>query len=222
MLDRETNPIDEYVRSLRTRLHGPVRLLDDLLAEARDGLWDAAADHRDAGLEPRLAQRRAVAEFGPVRPIAAAYQTEIAARSARTLAMRTLGCALVLLAGGDLVWRGSPWAGTPPPSGYQLVSMGVSGLWLSTAVLALACAGALAWTARRPAAGGGWLARVTGYGLAAALTATLLCGLLLWAWSLRLWPAALAWPPMLVGMLVLTAGYGWLASGVRNCLRAAR
>ncbi|MFB9235152.1 permease prefix domain 1-containing protein [Plantactinospora siamensis] len=219
---REMSLIDDYVHSLRGRLRGPARLKDDLLTEVRDGLTDAAEAHLDAGRSPVEAQRYALREFGPVRRIAGAYQAEIAARSARTLALRTVGMAAVLLAGGDLVWRGSPWTGTAPPSGYHLISRGTNWIWLATAVLALVCVGALSRAARRPSGGPAWLARAAGFGLAAALAVTVVFGMVLWIWSLLLWPAALSWPPMLIGMALLSAGYAWLAGGVRSCLLATR
>ncbi|MFC7483449.1 permease prefix domain 1-containing protein [Luedemannella flava] len=71
--------IDEYVAGLGRRLVGPARLKAELLAEARDGLVDAAETAAGRGLDAPAAQRHAVAEFGTYTQVAPAYQVELAA-----------------------------------------------------------------------------------------------------------------------------------------------
>lgn len=118
--------IDDYVSALDRRLRGPDHVKGDLLAEARDSLDDAAAAHRDRGLPDEAAQRRAVAEFGPVAAVARDYQGLLGlAHGARTL--RTLMLVLPL---AHLIWELNRafWIGAwqdfdaPPPPWYLLVA----------------------------------------------------------------------------------------------------
>lgn len=92
--------IDGYLSELGSRLRGPAPVRADLLSEARDGLVDAAEGYRAAGLSEPAAQRRAVADFGPVAVVARAYQGELAVAHA----VRTLRVLLLVIALGDLVW----------------------------------------------------------------------------------------------------------------------
>ncbi|GGM42920.1 hypothetical protein GCM10012275_12320 [Longimycelium tulufanense] len=70
--------IDRYLLTLDARLRGPATVRRDLLAEARDGLHDAAESYRAAGLPAGEAERRAVTDFGPIGRIARDYQAELA------------------------------------------------------------------------------------------------------------------------------------------------
>ncbi len=118
--------IDEYVTALDRRLRGPGHVKDDLLAEARDGLDDAARAHRDRGLDEEAAQRRAVAEFGPVTAVARDYQGLLGlahgARTLRTL-MLVLPAVHVIWELNRRFWIGA-WQGfdAPPPSWYLFVA----------------------------------------------------------------------------------------------------
>ncbi|WP_433268596.1 permease prefix domain 1-containing protein [Actinosynnema sp. CS-041913] len=118
--------IDDYLTALDHRLRGPERVKEDLLAEARDSLDDAAEAYRDGGLAPEDAQRRAVAEFGPVSRIARDYQGLLAlAHGARTL--RTL---LVVIPLAHVMWELNRrfWIGAwnsfdaPPPDWYLVIA----------------------------------------------------------------------------------------------------
>ncbi|MFC7548304.1 permease prefix domain 1-containing protein [Plantactinospora sp. GCM10030261] len=222
MLEPGATLIDEYVRDLDGHLRGPARLKIDLLTEVRDGLTDAAEGYQADGLSTDEAQRHALAEFGAAGRLAGEYQTEITARSVRTLAVRTLAVAAVLISTGDLTWRGSPWSATPPPAGYQLVSAAVNWLWVAALVSAVTSIGILAWLARRGPDESAWPVRLAGTGLTVALAATLVNTAVLWVWSVRLWDGALLWPPMLIGLVALVVAYGWLGSGVRNYLVGVR
>ncbi|KZB82353.1 permease prefix domain 1-containing protein [Amycolatopsis regifaucium] len=72
--------IEPYLSELASGLSGPARAKADLLTEARDGLHDAAEAYREGGVEAAEAERRAVADFGPVDLIARAYQAELGLR----------------------------------------------------------------------------------------------------------------------------------------------
>ena len=118
--------IDEYVTALDRRLRGPDPVKDDLLAEARDSLHDAAAAHRDRGLGEEAAQRRAVAEFGPVATIAREYQGLLGlAYGARTLrsVMLVVPLAYVMWELNRMFWIGR-WNDfdAPPPDWYLAIA----------------------------------------------------------------------------------------------------
>ncbi|ODU17617.1 MAG: hypothetical protein ABT15_03065 [Pseudonocardia sp. SCN 73-27] len=80
------DPVDAHVDALGAMLRGPARLRASMLAEARDGLEDAAESLCGTGVEPREARSRAVADFGAVDEIAPRYQEELAAAQSRRTA----------------------------------------------------------------------------------------------------------------------------------------
>ncbi|MFI9641991.1 permease prefix domain 1-containing protein [Micromonospora sp. NPDC051925] len=214
--------IDERLRDLASRLHGPARLKTDLIREVRDALDDAAEAYRDGGLPVREAERRAVADFGAPAELAPAYQAELAGGALRGLSRRALVIAVVLTVGGDLTWQGSSWSGgPPPPAGYQLLAGSMNGIWLTVAGLALAALLFGRWAARRggsvPSVG-----RLLGLGLAGTLVLGAVAGVALFAWSVELWDAALTWPPMIVGAVLAGAAHFSLLRATRSWLVAAR
>ncbi|MGB2568192.1 permease prefix domain 1-containing protein [Micromonospora citrea] len=215
--------VEEQLRELADRLRGPARLKAELIVELRHALSDAAEAYREGGLPATEAQRRAVAEFGTPAQLAPAYQAELAAGALRGLAARALAVAVVLVAAGDLTWRGSSWsAGPPPPEGYLLLSASLNGIWLAVAGLALAGLVLGTRRARRGRAGVPASGRLLGLGLTGALTLGSLAGVALFAWSLGLWEAALTWPPMIVGAVLVGGAYVSLGRAARSWLVAAR
>lgn len=72
--------IDDHVSRLRRALRGPRRLKRDLLAEARDGLLDAALTGERRGLGRTEAERAAVREFGTVEEVVGSFQEVLAGR----------------------------------------------------------------------------------------------------------------------------------------------
>ncbi|GAA1277556.1 hypothetical protein GCM10009677_34480 [Sphaerisporangium rubeum] len=97
--------IDDYVATLARTLRGPGRLRRDMVAEARDGLEDAAEAYREQGADPAAAERLAVAEFGPVGEIAPGYQEELAAREGRRTAAGLFLIVPVVTVLWTLIWR---------------------------------------------------------------------------------------------------------------------
>jgi hypothetical protein len=98
-----------YLCDLTSRLRGPRRRRETILAELRDGLEHATEDLMAAGLPPERAAAAAIARFGTPHSVAAAFDGELATAYAR----RTIAC---LIATGPLVgiwWllllRPSPW-----------------------------------------------------------------------------------------------------------------
>ncbi|WP_446212614.1 permease prefix domain 1-containing protein [Micromonospora sp. IBSANI012] len=214
--------VADRLRELDDRLHGPARLKAELMVELRDALDDAAEAYREGGLSAAEAERRAVAEFGAPAQLVPAYQAELAAAALRGLSLRAFAVALALLVAGDLTWRGSSWSDGPrPPAGYQLLSASVNWIWLAVAGFALAGLVLGVGAARRGRAGVPAAGRLLGLGLTGALVLGAVVGVALFAWSVELWDAALTWPPMIIGAVVVGAGYFSLVRAARCWLRAA-
>jgi hypothetical protein len=100
--------IDAYISSLDRSVRGPVRAKAELLTEARDGLVDATESYERQGLGREDAERRAIAEFGPMPEVAAAYQVELGIGQAR----RTALAVLVVMAAQPVVWN-CAWRALP-------------------------------------------------------------------------------------------------------------
>jgi hypothetical protein len=101
--------VDAYLADLAGKLRGPQRRRRQILAELRDGLDQAIADHRAAGLAGERAVAAALAQFGTAQAVADAFAGELAIAYAR----RTIAC---YLATGPLVgiwWllllQAQPW-----------------------------------------------------------------------------------------------------------------
>ncbi|MEU2987512.1 permease prefix domain 1-containing protein [Micromonospora aurantiaca] len=215
--------VDRRLHELSTRLHGPNRLKADLLTEARHALEDAVEAYREGGLPRAEAQRRAVAEFGSDAQLVPGFQAELAVGALRGLALRTLVVAVVLIAAGDLTWQGSSWSdGPPPPQSYLLLSAALNGIWGVVAALALVALLVGPLVARwgsprlvRPA-------RLIGFGLTGSLLLGAVAGGALFGWSIGLWDAALTWPPLVIGMMVVSAAWFALARAARCWVLADR
>ncbi|MCW3815295.1 permease prefix domain 1-containing protein [Micromonospora sp. DR5-3] len=215
--------VEERLRELAGQLHGPASLKADLLTEARHALLDAVEAYQEDGLPPAEAGRRAVAEFGSSAQLVPGYQAELAAGALRRLALRALAVAVLLMAGGDLTWRGASWSDGPrPPAGYLLLSAALNGIWALIAGLALAglLLGVLAaryGSARLPR-----LARAVGFGLTGGLALGAVAGSAVFGWSVGLWDAALTWPPMIIGAVLVSVGWFALARAARCWLLTTR
>ncbi|WP_309117128.1 permease prefix domain 1-containing protein [Saccharothrix sp.] len=212
--------IDEYVTDLGSRLRGPGRA--DLLAEARDGLEDAAEAYARAGLSPAEARSRAVADFGPVAEIARGYQSLLAlAHGARTL--RTL---LLLPPLAHLMWElnRSLWFGlyfgsdTPVPGWYVLLATANdSTAWVVAGVALCALLVGRRMVVR--GVGSGRLARLAGWCAAGGVAAVVAGYLAILVGTAVLSPGVLLFsPPVVVGSLVSLAMCVRLGTMARRCL----
>lgn len=216
--------IEEYVRVLGRRLSGTGRLKADLLAEARDGLIDAAEAYREQGLSPAAAQVRAVAEFGPIRRVLPDYQAELAVSAARRVALLLATVPVTLGSLSTLMWHGAPWTRGPidPNPAYSLVALVVDRLGAVLAVAGLAAflgltVGARRWPVRRR------VARAVAIGGLLGLVVLYSGGLAIYLMSLHEFGAAmLAWTPTWLGAVTVLAGYAWLGRNVRRALIASR
>jgi hypothetical protein len=105
------DPVGAHLGELGRALRGPAGLRRSLLREARDGLEDAAAAYRAAGHPPPRAAELAVRDFGPLAPVAAAFQDELAAGQGRRTALLLAVAFPALLVGWDLVVVDGPDGG---------------------------------------------------------------------------------------------------------------
>lgn len=116
--------MEAYIAALERALRGPARLKADLMAEARDSLIDAYEAYRQAGLDEQEARRRAIAEFGDVETVRAAYQQELTLAQGR----RTAVLMGVAMPAQLLMWDAAWWLlpeerlTTLPPSAAMVES----------------------------------------------------------------------------------------------------
>lgn len=134
--------IDAYLAELRRTLHGRRRLKNDLLAEARDSLLDAAEDYESDGLGRAAAQERAIDDFGPIARVAPRYQAELGLSQGRHTALL-----LFFLLGTQHVVYAYTWSSLPddsPSPGPAYATL--AGLVDNAGLVVLCCAivGALA------------------------------------------------------------------------------
>lgn len=204
--------IAAYTAALRSRLRGPARHRASLVAEARDGLEDAAEAYRAGGLDDAAAQRQAVADFGTLPEVLPAYQAELGVVQGRRVAtVLALGSPLMHLA-SELTWRYQPsvvaWQ---PPSSYRLLADVVDvGSYLIAAAAVLALVGfgvGSRWlgTAR--------LVRVVAGGALAVVTTSLLSGLALTLFAPHL---TVSWQTVAQGVASY-AIFGYTAWAAARC-----
>ncbi|MEN3308104.1 MAG: hypothetical protein V7603_4306 [Micromonosporaceae bacterium] len=218
--------IDGYLAGLAAALRGPRRVKADLLAEARDSLYDAADAYQKMGLTAAAAQRRAVADFGDHAEIAPAYQAELAIAQGR----RT---ALLIAAGlvGVYVCTSLAWSGYGG-SGYGGSGYGGSGYggWLTTGFRGLCLAGAtvallvwlgFGWGSRFVPDGVG-LTRCLGRAALAFLALHGLAGLAVYLWRLASWPGAPSSPLVWVASAPMALAFGYATLCAWRCLSVTR
>jgi hypothetical protein len=152
------DPVGAHVAELDRLLRGPATVKRSMIAEVRDGLADAVADHRDRGLDPERAAAAAVREFGSVHEVAALLQDELTARQGRRTALLLVVTFPALLLAWDSLWLlGSGWT-TPPTPTVAALARAVD---VVTALIAVT-AGALLLTAFRNGRLPRWITGLTG------------------------------------------------------------
>jgi hypothetical protein len=206
--------VDDHVRRLDHALVGPRRLKADILREVRDGLEDAATAYGD--------ERRAVDEFGPVREIAPPFQVELAAAASRSLALRVAAVFALTTVLADLMWRGAPWVGPPPPALYLFLSDAIDRLGIATAVLGFAAVLGLWLAARRGRPVPVRVLRGLGIGIVMLVGLVWGIGTVVFVWSATMWESALSWPPMLIGAALTAVAGAWVGGAAWWCLGSTR
>ncbi|MDX3226153.1 hypothetical protein [Streptomyces sp. ME19-01-6] len=213
------DPIDEHVAALAAALHGPARVKDRMLTEARDALTDAAADiahgtRRDGRADDHAA-RQAVDDFGSVEDIAPAFQRELTIAQARHTARRVALLVPVLILGWYVLVIVDRDRGLPHP--VQVLAAHVGGVAAAAALLAaasLAATGALArWlpTPRRLPLMVAWTGTTAGTALAISAVTLTTASALAGNWQVS------------AGIGVVTiASHMRIAASARACRQCAR
>lgn len=145
--------IEAYLAELDRKLTGSAKHKTDLLAEARDGLHDAADAYREGGWSDEDAERRAVADFGPVTVVARGYQAELGMElGVRTLWQLVVGVPLMQLS-WDLarILTFGDWTrlSEPTPAWYRFVTHFTHGAVFLVPVLGVLALVSLRWLCRR-------------------------------------------------------------------------
>lgn len=216
---------EAYLAEVADRLAGTGRYRNEIVAELRCGLADAAHARRLAGYPAREAELAAISEFGDAAAVAAGFRGEFAARQARRAGAGLLvtgplvgllwiatAAASHLRVSQALLWH---WSAAPPglevASGLVAVAAAVTG-W--AAIVSVAATGRLSlWlpsgSRHAPAA-----AAVAGYG---AIGADGL-GLSLLALGLVTMPGRLAPLPAVAAVVASVVRMLFAARAARRCL----
>ncbi len=211
---RQDLRIEDTLAELRTRLGwSPGR--GDLLAEVRDGLIDTADAYRRAGWSPAEAESRAVADFGDLERVAAAYANRDVARSARWTALALGPGYLVCLSGWLVATR---LAGATADSGTGIDGWVFGLLGLVAVLVAAGGTYGVRGTARGRTGSTSRPARLLAAGSLSCALTTLATSYLSSPWTLpRGWPltaidAAEAVSIVVVLGMLLTAGWSLACS----------
>lgn len=144
--------IDAYVSDVARRLRGSARMRNDMLTEIKDALADAAEAHEDGGAPTGEARRRAVAEFGPARQIAAGLQDELALVHGRRTAWLLLAVLGSQFVGLQLIsWLGEwhrVWGYQAPGELYERLARAVDVFNLFALAFAVVAAIGFRWGPR--------------------------------------------------------------------------
>jgi hypothetical protein len=212
-------PIDAYVTALRGALRGPRAAKADLVAEARDGLVDAAERYESDGLDRAAAERAAVAEFGPVAALAPEYQRELAlAQGRRTALLIGAGVATQALV-SELAWRhAAPGWNWEPGRAYLMLADAVDYAGYAVVLLALLAALACGIGSRYLAVGRPFV-RATGLAAIGVVAFFIAGGALLTAFSPH--SGGLGSPTALAASAVTMSLPAWMAYSGLRCVRAA-
>ncbi|GAB3709784.1 permease prefix domain 1-containing protein [Amycolatopsis oliviviridis] len=124
--------IDAYMGDLDRRLSGSAGAKADLLTEAHDGLVDAAEAYREGGADEAEAERRAVADFGPVATIARDYQAELALRGHIGTLWKVIVGVPLFQVSWELarLWTYGDWGNLGTPPGWYLSVVDLSGFFV--------------------------------------------------------------------------------------------
>lgn len=98
------DPVAAHVAELDRVLSGPERIRRSMIDEVRDGLRDAEAAHRCAGLDPHRAALQAVREFGTVPEVAPLMQEELTARQGRWAMLLFVVAFPTIVNAWDMLW----------------------------------------------------------------------------------------------------------------------
>lgn len=215
-------PIERYVDGLAAALRGPRKIRAEMVTEARHSLEDAAAAFEDAGLTPVDAEQRAVREFGAYRQVVPAYQAELANQQGRRTATWIAIVLPVINLLEPLMWWDSPWSVQEKASHFYwvLVDHFKYTSFLAAAIAALVIVG-FSWGSRFLGDGVRYT-RIVGRGAVTFLSLHGMVGAIVFGLSIYQWPSAATWPPVLIGMTVNMAAFGYAGLLAVRCVRFTR
>ncbi|GGM66753.1 hypothetical protein GCM10007977_080470 [Dactylosporangium sucinum] len=218
----EDGPIERYAAGLAAALRGPRRVRDEMVAEARHGLQDAADALEDAGFGRVDAERQAVADFGTYRQVVPPYQAELASHQGKRTALWIALALPVMMLLEPLMWWDSPWSIDQRASAlyWVLVAHFQHTSFAAAAVAALLVVG-FSWGSRYLRDGVRYT-RIVGFGTMTFLSLHGLAGAAVFVLSILQWPAAATWPPVIVGMLVNTAAFAYAGLLAVRCVTVTR
>jgi len=93
-----SDPIDSLLTATGARLPGPAGPREDILAELRDGLVEAAEANKRNGMGHGEAVQLALRQFGDARTLAASFWPEMAAAQARRVVLALFATAPIVAA----------------------------------------------------------------------------------------------------------------------------
>lgn len=215
--------ITGYTAELGRLLRGPSRLKADLVAEARDGLVDAAEAYEHEGADRHAAAHRAVADFGPLREVASGYQAVLASAQARRTAVLVFVITAAQTLSATYEWQTLSDNGVTfqPDLGYSVLARTVDWVGVGNkvaALLVLLAAGiGVRYLGNRPA-----ICRFTGVLTLAVGAFMFVAGTLLTSLNPALMASYEARPYLWFFYGISLVPGVWLAVSAWRCIAAAR
>ncbi|WP_405903966.1 permease prefix domain 1-containing protein [Streptomyces sp. NBC_00656] len=213
--EQRNDPVEDYVTSLESALHGPERARSRLVEEVRDGLTDSVAEHTCRGLPYGRAAAEAVRDFGSAHDLIASCQRELTIAQSRHTARRIAMTAPFLITCWYLV-RTADQDGQLPRTA-QLTAAHLAGVAVVAALLAAVALAATGTVARRLPTPDrlprmvGWAGTTASVSMAVAALALATASAL-----------ATNWPLTALAGVLAAASHGWMAGSVRACRKCAR
>ncbi|MEU4442378.1 permease prefix domain 1-containing protein [Actinosynnema sp. NPDC050801] len=210
---RHVDPVEDYLATLTTSLHGPARAKAAMMREVRDGLADAVEAQTRAGVPHDRAARVAVRDFGAADEIAPSFQRELTIAQTRSTARVAAVAVPVLVvcqllvhtAAGGPDWRLGALAG------HLAAVATAAGLLAATALTATGPLTRRLPTPHRLPSAVAWTASAAAVGMALAAVALVVVSALSTDWL----------STALAGVLAIAA-HGVVAASARACRRCAR
>ncbi|WP_053719783.1 permease prefix domain 1-containing protein [Saccharothrix sp. NRRL B-16348] len=208
---RDVDPVENYLATLTTALHGPARAKAAMMREVRDGLDDAVEAQTRFGVPRVQAARRAVRDFGAADEIAPSFQRELTIAQTRRTARVAAVTAPVLVVCQLLVhtaavdWRLGALA-------VHLAALATAaGLLAVTALVATGPLTRMLPTPHRLPLAVAWTATAAAVGMALAAVALGVTSAL-----------STDWPVTALAGVLATASHGVVAASARECRRCVR
>lgn len=138
--------LEQHVRELGRRLHGPRRARADLLREVHDHLLDATEAGELRGLPRQQASSQAIASFGTVEQLAPAYQAVLSVGMSRRMSLLLLVTLIAQPAAWGIWEAVHPQAPTGAGQALNLAVEAVGSVAMALAVVcALVCGVGIRW-----------------------------------------------------------------------------